>query len=168
METDSQPELHLDPESLDPQALAPQTYHKVVSPALKVCADVAAERNDPTLAADMPSMLALVHVIEFFRELHDETDAEQEERLRQAAASACVMVLRESGLDDNATGQCLAALEAAYAQLATHDVFSSARYALTEAWDLLNQDRREPALETIKGAVVRIVMAIDAWQEKRH
>ena len=135
----STPETHLDPEQLSRDALDPDTYHLVVGPALQVCAALAAK--------------------------HDESD---NERLDQAAVAACVMVLREASLAEDTIGQCLAALEAAYAQLAEHNVTEPAGPFSGTAWRALSVDDRDTAIEQLEQAAHRIVAAIEAWQNQVH
>lgn len=164
----------LDPESLaedNLDALDPETYHAVVGPPLKVCADVAAKRGDPTLHADMAAMLALIDLVARLADLHAETHGigdEARDLLNAAPAAACVMVLQEAKLDADAVGQCLAALEAAYAQLAEHDVTEGARPHVAMAWELLQDGDREGALDCLEQAARQIVAAIEAWQAKVH
>lgn len=165
----STPETHLDPEQLGRDALDPDTYHLVVGPALQVCAALAAKRGDPTLHADMPAMLALVHLVtELGRHWAADHDEADNERLDQAAVAACVMVLREAGLAEDAIGQCLAALEAAYAQLAEHNVTEPAGPFIGTAWRALSVDDRDTAIEQLEQAAHRIVAAIEAWQNQVH
>ena len=116
-------------ESLAPESIDSDTYYAVVGPALQAAAEIAAERGDPTLAADMPAMLALIELVGYLTaQYHDQNHAEDEAEdwLHGAPAAACVMVMQEAKLEQAAIGQCLAALEAAYAQLAEHQVTAPA------------------------------------------
>lgn len=164
----------LNPEALAenaPGALDPETYHLVVGPPLQVCAELAAQRGDPTLHADMAAMLALIDLVARLADLHAETRgdaAPARETLEAAPAAACVMVLREADLDAEATGRCLAALEAAYAQLAEHDVTAGARPHVAMAWELLCDGDRGDALEHLGRAARHIVAAIEDWQARIH
>lgn len=164
----------LDPEALAEEglsALDPQAYHAVVGPPLQVCAEVAAQRGDPTLHADMPAMLALIDLIARLADLYADTHGEaapDRDVLDAAPAAACVMVLQEAKLDADAVGQCLAALETAYAQLAEHDVTQVARPQVAMAWEQLYDGDRDGALVSLKQAAQHIVAAIEAWQAKIH
>lgn len=164
----------LDPETLaedDLSALDPQAYHTIVGPPLQVCAELAARRGDPTLHADMPAMLALIDLVARLADLYAEThgdDAPDRELLDAAPAAACVMVLQEAKLGPDAVGQCLAALETAYAQLAEHEVTAGARPHVAMAWELLCDGDRDDALANLKQAAEHIVAAIEAWQAKVH
>lgn len=164
----------LNPETLDenaPDTLDADTYHIVVGPPLQVCAELAAKRGDPTLHADMAAMLALIDLVVRLADLYIEThgdDASSRQMLDTAPAAACVMVLQEADLDPDAIGQCLAALETAYAQLAEHDVTAGARPHVAMAWEQLCDGKRESALESLAQAAKHIVTAIEAWQAKVH
>lgn len=162
---------NLDPEQLDPDAMDPATYHTVVGPSLQVTAELAAARGDPTLHADMPAMLALIDLVarlaHHWRETHG-ADQRQDEVLDGAPAAACVMVLQEAGLGPDAIGQCLAALQAGYAQLAEHGVTEVATPLIDRAWEALQDERRDAALTDLDQAARRIVSAIEAWQAKVH
>lgn len=159
------------PESPDPEALDSATYHGVVGPALQAAAEVAAERGDPTLHADMPSMLALIDLISALAarwRRERSVDQRTARMLEGAPAAACVMVLQEAKLDESAIGQCLAALEAAYAQLVEYEVTAAARTKIDNAWRALQNDRREVAVTNLKEAAQQIVTAIEDWQAKVH
>lgn len=166
----SGPELSLDPTRLDPEALPPATYHKVVGPALQVAAEVAAARGDPTLHADMPAMLALVELVTALAErwCAEHADEPGSEPLAGAAAAACVMVMQQAKLPETAIGQCLAALETAYAQLAAHAVTAPATPMVNAAWQAFEAGERGLAVGHLKRAAECIVAAIEAWQARVH
>jgi len=168
-------ERHLDPAWLrdDPTGGLPhEAYHTTVGPALKVCADVAAKRGDPTLHGDMPSMLALIDLVnrlaDHYRNDHPDEDDRHGEVLDGAAAAACVMVFQEAKLPADAIGQCLAALETAYAQLVEHEVTAEAEPLAAIAWQQFRDDDREAAVASLERAAQRVVAAIDAWQARVH
>lgn len=167
--TDETNALH--PRQLDPDALDPAAYHTVVGPSLQVAAEVAAARGDPTLHADMPAMLALIDLVsrlaEYWRTTHADDDRTGE-LLDGAPSAACVMVLQEAEMPPDAVGQCLAALETAYAQLAEHEVTEVANASVERAWQALQHDNRDAALAQLKQAAQQIVAAIEAWQAQVH
>lgn len=177
----------LDPGALDPEALDPRAYHAVVGPALKACADAAAARGDPTLHADMPAMLALIDMVRALARRWCAAHADEKRSaalLEAAPAAACVMVLHEARLGDQAVGQCLAALETAYAQLLAHGVTAAAAPAIDEAWAALNDGpednledgtddsvddgARARAEDALARAAQHIIAAVEAWQGQRH
>ncbi|HLQ85856.1 MAG TPA: hypothetical protein VK110_06855 [Salinisphaeraceae bacterium] len=159
------------PDPLDPATLDPDIYHNIVGPALQVAAETAAKRGDPTLHADMPAMLALIDIINHFVHLQRETHAaspHDDAMLDGAAAAACVMVFKEAGMEPYAIEQCLAALEAAYAQLHEQQVIGDARPFIAHAWEHLVDGQRDQARGSLTMAANVIIAAIENWQEQRH
>jgi len=158
-------------ESLAPESIDSDTYYAVVGPALQAAAEIAAERGDPTLAADMPAMLALIELVGYLTaQYHDQNHAEDEAEdwLHGAPAAACVMVMQEAKLEQAAIGQCLAALEAAYAQLAEHQVTAPAVELILRGGLQLQAGERKLAIGTLKQATRIVVKAIEAWRESTH
>jgi len=154
-----------------PENIDPQTYHAVVGPALQAAAAVAAERGDHTLAADMPAMLALIELVnQLSLHYYDEPEAGEDAQdwLHGAPAAACVMVMQEAKLEQAAIGQCLAALEAAYAQLAEHDVTRPAHELLYRGGLQLQAGERKLADTTLKQATRMIVREIENWRQSSH
>ncbi len=161
----------LDPEQLDPDALNPRTYHRVIGPALKIAANVAAKRGHPTLHDDMPAMLALVEMVTRLADLfteHYPAAAKEEPMLEHAATGACVMVFQQAKMAADAIGQCLAALETAYRQLYEHEVLDEARPFIAMAWEHLDDEQREDAEKCLTQATERTIAAIEAWQTQVH
>ena len=70
-----------------PQAgsLPAEPYHQIVSPALQVCAELAAVRGDPDLYNDMASMLALRTLIQRFGDLYLQSHPDTEPEVRPKA-----------------------------------------------------------------------------------
>jgi len=167
----SQQTQQLPPDTPDPAALDANVYHTIVGPALRVAAEVAAKRGDPTLHADMPAMLALIDIITHFAHLYRQTHFDlgnDDSMLEGTPAAACVMVFREAEMDPYATRQCLGALEAAYKKLYEQDVISAARPFIAHAWEHLMDDQREPAHACLVMAANTIVTAIENWQSQVH
>lgn len=163
MQTQSQP--------LAPEHIDSDTYYAVIGPALQAAAEIAAERGDPTLAADMPAMLALIELVNHLSAYHNEQapDADNDQDwLQGAPAAACVMVMQEAKLEQAAIGQCLAALEAAYAQLVEHDVTAAARELVRRGCLQIEAGERKLAGASLKQAARRIVKEIEAWRESTH
>lgn len=157
---------------LAPEDIDPETYHAVVGPSLRAAAEVAAERGDPTLAADMPAMLALIELVGKLGGLRAETctdiDPPTRDWLAGAPAAACVMVMQEAKLEESAIGQCLAALEAAHAQIHAHAVTAAGDELLRRAALQLDAGEHKLAMTSLKQAVRAIVTAIEAWRESTH
>lgn len=147
----------------------PAVYHAVVGPPLQVAAEVAATRGDPTLHADMAAMLALIDLVSRLSDhWRDKHPANTGDGLNDAPAAACVMVLQEAKLPPDTIGQCLAALESAYATLLGDGVTNVAQQSVDRAWQALGNNKREDAIEHLKQGAQQIIAAIEAWQAKRH
>lgn len=163
-------QLHVfDPQTLELSALDEHAYHAVIGPALRVAAEAAAKRGDPTLHADMPAMLALVdistHLAHLYIETYPDSSVDQS-KLDEASAAACVMVLQEAEMEPYAIEECLQALQAAYKQLYEHAVVDDARPFIAHAWEHLVDDQREPAHACLTLAANTIIAAIENWQEQ--
>jgi hypothetical protein len=90
------------------ETLAPDTYHRVVGPALQAAAETAGRRGHKSLFDDMPAMLALVDLVTRLADLHRAHDAaavNQATLLDDAATAACVMVFQEAKLPAPAISQ---------------------------------------------------------------
>ncbi len=154
----------------DINSLDPETYHRVVAPALQVAAEVAAGRGDPQLYNDMASMLALMALVAGLCEClraDGECDDGTQQALAQAPMGACVMVLQESALADAQINDCLWALSAAYAQLSEQGVIGSERRLVRDAWAHLHQDERVAARGVLGLAAAAVVAAVDDWEQAR-
>lgn len=157
------------PQQQLPDAIDADTYHAVVGPALQAAAEIAAERGDPTLAADMPAMLALIELVSGLSAQYSDAESDNpQDWLHGAPAAACVMVMQEARLEQAAIGQCLAALEAAYSQLAEHEVTTAAQELIYRAGLQLQAGERKQAQATLKQATRSVVGAIEAWRESSH
>lgn len=155
-----------------PESIDPDTYHAVVGPSLQAAAAIAAERGDPTLAADMAAMLALIELVNLLTAQYNEqavnTADDAQEWLHGAPAAACVMVMQEARLEQSAIGQCLAALEAAYAQLAEHRVTQPAHELIFRAGLQIQSGERKLAATTLKQATRSVIHEIEAWRAQTH
>ncbi|MDN5862404.1 MAG: hypothetical protein L0H19_03050 [Salinisphaera sp.] len=163
-------DLTLDPAQLDPDALSPAAYHAVVGPALQVSAELAAARGDRKLCGDMVAMLALADLITGLARRWRAADGDdiEAEKLDSAPAAACVMVMQEAGMPENTIGQCLAALEAAHAQITAHEVTAPATAAVDGAWAHFQAGARELGLTELRQAAECVVREIETWQARVH
>lgn len=152
--------------------LDPDTYHRVVGPALQAAAEVAARRGHRTLFDDMPAMLALVDMVTRLADLQRQHNAEavteQGALLDDAATAACVMVFQEAELPASAISQCLTALEAAYRQLHEQSVIDCTTGYVAMAWSHLEDDQREPARKCLTQACEQAIAAIEIWRGETH
>ncbi|WP_423822636.1 hypothetical protein V5738_01535 [Salinisphaera sp. SPP-AMP-43] len=158
----------LNPDAVDPDALDPATYHRIVGPALQAAADTAAKRGHKYLFDDLPCMLALVEMVtrlaDLYREHYPEAAAEKPVLLDNAATAACVMVFQEAELPPDAIGQMLAALEAAYQQVHDQSVIDGGSRYIAMGWSHLDDDDREDAKHCLAQATEQIAAAIEVWQ----
>lgn len=160
------------PEQQPDGALTPLEYNTLIGPPLKVCAALAASRGDQWLATDMPSMLALTHLITRLRALYSDEwgalgQASPPEVLDQALPGALTMVLREADFADEAIPECLDALSRAYSELLEAGVIPAQEPMLTAAWRGMTGSDMVTA-ETLLGAVAgNIVSAVDQWEQQR-
>lgn len=150
-------------------ALTPLEYNTLIGPPLKVCAALAASRGDQWLATDMPSMLALMHLIAGLRSRYSEEwgalgAASSPEVLDRALPSALAMVMKEAEFAPESVPECLDALERAYDQLKDNAVIPGEEPMLTAAWRGLSGGDLVTA-ETLLGAVAgNVVSTIDDWE----
>lgn len=152
--------------------LNPSEYHRIVAPALKVTADVAASRGDPMLLNDMASMLALLRIASLLgeHELADPArapDASARPVIENAPQGACVMVLQEGELEREAITDCLQALERAYVMLEADGVFGGDYEPVLSAWQYLRDGRNDAAERVLKRIASNLVDAIDRWEATR-
>lgn len=160
------------PEHQPDGALTPLEYNTLIGPPLKVCAALAASRGDQWLATDMPSMLALMHLIRGLRALYSEEwgalgAASEPVILDQALPAALTMVMKEAEFAPESVPECLDALERAYQQLRDSEVIPTDQPMLTAAWRGLSGGDAITA-ETLLGAVAgNVVSAIDDWERNQ-
>lgn len=151
--------------------LAADQYHRIVSPALQVTAELAAVRGDPELYNDMASMLALRAIVTTLGEFYLEDNANAPETTRAAIKAApeaaCTMVLERAELDNKQFSECLWALDAAEKQLAAAQVFGKEREPARAAWRELESGNRDNAVARLKFAAGALVGDIDNWERQR-
>lgn len=148
--------------------LSHEDYHRLVAPALKVCAELAAKRGDPVLYNDMPSMLALMALVGGLVECYrEQRGTAQPETLARTPLAACWMVLRESSLAEAQVDDCLHALELAHDQLERAGVLGAERELVARAWRDLEAGEGERASGVLQLAAAQVAEAIDQWEAER-
>lgn len=153
---------------MEQAGLSPRDYHRLVAPALKVCADLAAKRGDPVLYNDMPSMLALMALVAGLAECYrSEGGAAPAETLARTPLAACWMVLQESSLAEVQVDDCLHALELAYGQLERSAVLGPERELVARAWRDLEAGDSERGSGILQLAASQVAEAIDRWEAQR-
>lgn len=159
-------------ETLPEQSLSPTEYQFIVAPSLKVAAELAAKRGDPTLHGDLSSMLALIFLINGLSRFYQDEWADlagksDEQALREAPMAACVMVLKQAGLEGQAIKQCLMALDGAYQQILEQKLGWTAESYIETAWRHITNEQRDLALAALASAAAQLVNAIDEWEGSR-
>lgn len=151
--------------------LSPVEYQLLAAPALQAAAEVAAQRGDPHLYNDMPSMLALLGTVTALTHAYLQQPSPVEpsprEALEIAPLSICAMVFTESGLEAPEVQQCLRALSQAYLQLLKDGVLGPQEGMVEKAFDQLMAGDRVSALQTMRLAAQAMTHAIDAWEAAR-
>lgn len=155
----------------DVGSLPASEYHAIVAPALEVCAELAAARNDPDLYNDMASMLVLRVLVqalgECFLEEHATASASLRKVLAAAADGACGMVLKRGELSAAQLGECLWALQTATGQLTDAHVFDQDQKLIHAAWRHLSAGNRKDAIGQLTLAAGGMATAIDTWERER-
>ncbi len=159
-------------DTLQENALSSTEYQMIVAPSLKVTAELAARRGDPTLQADLPVMLALIYLVTglagYYREeWADLSGGTNEEALQAAPMAACVMVLKQAGLDEAASNQCQKALQGAYQMTLDAELGWTAKGLIETAWRHITNDKRDLALASLNSAAEQLVAAIEVWESNR-
>lgn len=152
--------------------LTPVEYQLLAAPALQAAAEVAAQRGDPHLYNDMPSMLALLGTVtaltHAYLELPLSAGASPREVLEAAPLAVCALVFTESGMEAPAVQQCLKALSSAYLQLLRQSVLGPQEALVEKAFSELMDGQRPAGLQSLRQGVMAMARAIDAWEAARQ
>jgi hypothetical protein len=152
--------------------LTPVEYQLLAAPALQAAAEVAAQRGDPHLYNDMPSMLALLGTVTALTHAYLQRDlpgdASPREVLERAPLSVCALVFTESGLEAIEVEQCLRALSQAYLQLLRQGVLGPQEGLVEAGFDHLLAGNRSQGLQSLHRGMQAMAKAIDAWEATRR
>lgn len=157
---------------IDPDWVNSLEYKTLVAPALKVGAATAASRGEPWLATDLASMIAVLHLVRLLVTRYDEEwgglgEASPPETLAKVPEAALAMVLKEAEFEPSAVGDCIDAVQRAYAVLRNESVIPETEPMVDAAWRALTGND-EVSAETLLGAVAgNVVSAVDAWEGER-
>jgi hypothetical protein len=147
-------------------------YRYLVAPSLKVCASLAASRNEPWLATDLPSMIALYHVVTRLLSTYSDEwgnlgEASPAEALEKIPDATLAMVMKEAEFAPEVVGECMDAVHRAYAMLREQAVVPADEPMLNAAWRAMTAND-EVSAEALIGAVAgNVVQAIDEWERNR-
>lgn len=156
----------------DPDWVKSLEYQTIVGPALKVGAATAASRNEPWLATDLASMLAVYHLIRLLLDRYTEEwgalgEASPATTLDKIPDAALAMVLREAEFQPDTVSECIDAVHRAYAMLLADGVIAPSEPMVDAAWRALTASDAVSA-EALLGAVAgNVVSAVDAWEAAR-
>jgi hypothetical protein len=156
-----------------PDWLSPEEYQMIVAPSLKVAAELAASRGDPTLLQDLPSMLCLMHLVTSLKDYYvDEwavmTAMSSHASLEKAAEAACMMVLTEANVGKNELGSMISSLVRAYEQILGVGITAESDTDIQRAWEAMKLSENEQFLALLEQAAKKFVIAVDSWERARH
>jgi len=151
--------------------LTPLEYQLLAAPALQAAADVAAQRGDPHLYNDMPSMLALLGTITALTHAYLQQDlpsgSSPREVLERAPLAVCALVFTESGLEAPQVEQCLRALSQAYLRLLREGILGPQEGLVEKGFEQLMAGDRLQALQSLRQGMQAMAKAVDAWEQHR-
>lgn len=157
----------------DPDWVKSLEYQTIVAPALKVGAATAASRNQPWLATDLASMLAVYHLVRLLLNRYTEEwgalgEASPTATLDKIPDAALAMVLQEAEFQPEAVSDCIDAVHRAYAMLQADGAIARSEPMVDAAWRALTASDAVSA-EALLGAVAgNVVSAVDAWEAARE
>ncbi|HEY3858365.1 MAG TPA: hypothetical protein VGM47_02000 [Gammaproteobacteria bacterium] len=151
--------------------LTPVEYQLLAAPALQAAAEVAAQRGDPHLYNDLPSMLALLGTVTALTHAYLQQDLPQGSSsravLERAPLAVCALVFTESGLEAPQVEQCLGALSQAYLRLLREGVLGPQEGLVEKGLEQLMAGNRLQALQSLRQGVQTMARAVDAWEFTR-
>jgi hypothetical protein len=153
--------------------LTPEEYQLIAAPALQTAAQLAAQRGDPKLYNDMPSMLALLGMVSGLTHAYLQqapppfpaTSARS--ALESAPLAVCALVFTESGLEASQVQGCLRALSSAYLQLLHQGVLGPQEAYVEKAFQQFLAGERPGALQSLRQAASSMARAVDGWESAR-
>lgn len=151
--------------------LTPTEYQLLAAPALQAAAEVAAQRGDPHLFNDLPSMLALLGMVTALTHAYLEqpvpSEASSRAQLQAAPLAVVALVFTESGLQAAEVEQCLRALSQAYLQLLKAGILGPQEALVEKAFAELMAGERPSALQSLRQAALAMARAVDVWEAGR-
>ncbi|HEX4300559.1 MAG TPA: hypothetical protein VH327_06780 [Gammaproteobacteria bacterium] len=151
--------------------ITPVEYELLAAPALQAAAEVAAQRGDPHLYNDMPSMLALLGTVTALTHAYLQLDLPQgsspRETLERAPLAVCALVFTESGLEAPLVEQCLRALSQAYLQLLKAGVLGPQEGLVEAGFQQLMAGDHPQGLQSLRQGSMAMAKAVDAWEAAR-
>jgi hypothetical protein len=151
--------------------LTPDEYLTLVAPVLETCATLAAERGDPTLHADLPSMLAVTVLIDGLAELHRAArrplgQGPAAEVYGELPFAVAVMVLLENGIEPPRLAQMETALRAIHARIVgaagAAGTLPPPAVLVAPAWALILEGRGSEARAALRLAAREVMALVEA------
>lgn len=155
-----------------PDWLSPEEYQIIIGPSLKVAAELAASRGDPTLFKDLPSMLCLMYLVSHLRDYYVDEWAvlnamSSETSLQKAPEAACMMVLTEGNVAKAELNSMIHSLNRAYQLVSDAQIMKEAEVDMQRAWEALKVSQHEQFLALLEQAAKKFVIALDRWEKLR-
>ncbi|ORU93244.1 MAG: hypothetical protein A6F70_05050 [Cycloclasticus sp. symbiont of Bathymodiolus heckerae] len=156
----------------EPDWLSPEEYQMIVAPSLKVCAELAASRGDPTLFQDLPSMVCLIHLVTRLKDYYiDEwavlSATSSEASLKKAPEAACMMVLTEGNVGKDELPSMIDSLKNAYKMVQAAGVGDNADDDIQQAWEYMKKSEHEQFMALLEQSAKKFVIGIDVWEKTR-
>jgi hypothetical protein len=144
----------------------------IIGPSLKVAAELAASRGDPTLFKDLPSMLCLMYLVSHLRDYYVDEWAvlnamSSETSLQKAPEAACMMVLTEGNVAKAELNSMIHSLNRAYQLVSDAQIMKEAEVDMQRAWEALKVSQHEQFLALLEQAAKKFVIALDRWEKSR-
>ena len=145
----------------------------IIAPSLKVAAELAASRGDPTLFKDMASMLCLIHMVSRLRDYYVDEWAvmsamSSETSLQKAPEAACMMVLTEGNVDKAEVVTMVSSLNRGYEMLMGAGITETCDMDIKRAWEAMKTNQAEQFMALLEQSAKKFVMALDGWEKTRH
>ena len=156
-----------------PDWLSPEEYQMIIAPSLKVAAELAASRGDPTLFKDMASMLCLIHMVSRLRDYYVDEWAvmsamSSDTSLQKAPEAACMMVLTEGNVDKAEVVTMVSSLNRGYDMLIDAGITAACDVDIKRAWEAMKTNEAEQFMVLLEQSAKKFVMALDGWEKTRH
>ncbi len=153
--------------------LKPEEYQAIIGPALHAAADTAAARGDPDLYNDIASMLTLMTLVRDLGDLYQHQwgalgQISSPALFAAAPQAACVIVLQEQELGDDAIVMMVEALNRAEQMVRDDNLLGQERVEVQKAWDAHLEKNTELAHAHLKQAAKLCVALIDKWEFSRQ
>ncbi len=157
----------------EPDWLSPEEYQMIVAPSLKVCAELAASRGDPTLFQDLPSMICLVHLVTRLKDYYIEewvvlSATSSEASLQRVPEAACMMVLTEGNVAKDELSSMIDSLNKAYEMVKAAGIGVDADGDIQKAWGFMKKSKNEQFLALLEQVAKKFVIEIDGWEKAKN